>query len=702
MRKWALFTIIFLISILVHADWYNFVNFTDYNHILENNNYVYISSSYGLGKYNILTNSFLVLTSSDGIYSNKIECITKSNDNLYILHKNGITVINPDSVYVIPLYSELVTDEPDRIYVNSTSIYINSGNSLLIGHFDGISYNFQKYNPPFGHFSYMTELADTLVISSDSGIIFSPKETPWDSTTWYKHIKDELLSSKVNYLSIFNKKLFIATDQGVNTYFEGLIDTIPNTNLTGTDVTYFSIIDNKLFIISSSNVYYYDGNLWIKYHPLRYYNINEIVGNDSVNIAINNQNIYKIDTCNIDTSGNIVVDKIERNSLTNNGISAIKSDKEGNLYILYGFLSNHIDLLDNDTISSIYFPSDINTRGIYSIDIDNQNRPWIGFWDPCDSGIVNIDEFGNFHWYKFPADLPTVSDIKFDNKGKLWLINYSDYSNLFLLNEDNSWTKYNNPNTGWMYRLYFDKSNNLWMGSYYIGAATCFDTSGIWHRILLTGAATVSGFAEIDDSTMYISTESGIYVIRNYTVVNIIKQDGNISLTDIIDMTLDPYGNLWIAKNLYGIYVKRDNLWLNFQEKDGLISNNMGSASGGIKKPQKLFSFDRKNNFMYIATLGGLSRFYNDGMFIIEESNFSLKLFPNPVRNGILFAELVAENVIIYVYSLNGKKIGRFSPSDINSKMYFNTSNLRSGIYMAIATINNKRISETKFAIINK
>jgi hypothetical protein len=128
----------------------------------------------------------------------------------------------------------------------------------------------------------------------------------------------------------------------------------------------------------------------------------------------------------------------------------------------------------------------------------------------------------------------------------------------------------------------------------------------------------------------------------------------------------------------------------------------MGVASGGIKKPQKLFSFDRKNNFMYIATLGGLSRFYNDGIFIIEDNNFNLRLFPNPVRNGILYADLVPENTIIYVYSLNGKKIGRFLPSDINSKMYFNTSNLRSGIYMAVATINNKKISETKFAIINK
>jgi hypothetical protein len=194
--------------------------------MLENNNYVYISSSYGLGKYNILTDSFLVLTSSEGIYSNKIECITKSNDNLYILHKNAITVINPDSIYVIPLYSELVIDEPDKIYVNSTSIYINSGNNLLIGNFDGVSYNFQKYNPPFGAFSCITDLADTLVISSDSGIIFSPKETPWDSTTWYKHIKDELLSSNVNYLFIRDRILYIATDSGVNTYNEGIIDTI--------------------------------------------------------------------------------------------------------------------------------------------------------------------------------------------------------------------------------------------------------------------------------------------------------------------------------------------------------------------------------------------------------------------------------------------------------------------------------------------
>ncbi|NIA22685.1 MAG: hypothetical protein GWP03_00735, partial [Proteobacteria bacterium] len=692
MKKISLFCVLFLLlSLPISANWTNFVNFSSYNKETIIDSSIFISSESGLGKYILGSDSLSVLTTACGINSNKIIDMNKSLSSLYLLHDSSLSVIAPESTYSIPFPVE-TGNHPEYISTINDKIYISTDNGIISGDFNGVIYQFSSYSSPFGQFRKILLCGDTALVASDSGLIFSQTGAIWDSTVWYKHFKSELNSPHVNNILYMDKILYIATDKGMNTYYNNFINSIPNTGLSDSNITYSTVINNTIYAVITNHVYYLGNNKWNIYTPLNGYSIDFIEGKDSTIIASNSSNIYKIDLAKKDSSDNPIVTDITPTTLISNNIAAISVDNRGKLYILYGPYSSRMDILD-DSVEHYQFTPGYPSSNGYSVACDRTGRAWVGFWSISDSGVVCLDTSKNEHWYKFPSNTPVVSDIKFDKKNRLWLLNYSDYSNLFMLNKDSTWTKYNNSYTEWMYRIYFDSHSNIWLGSYHIGEASCLDSSGIWHKYTLTGSATVSGFSEIDDTTMYVATENGIYIITNLTNIEHITQLDNINVINITDMTKDPYNNLWIAIPDEGIYVHHNGNWQHFSTNNGLVSTNFGVVGGGIKKPQKLFAFDKKNNFMYIASFGGISRFYDDSMFVLPDNYIKLHIYPNPVNHGEVYIDLIPDGITVSVYSITGKYMGNFTNTDIESQLSFDASLIPPGIYYAVAIKGNRRLA---------
>ncbi|RKX65354.1 hypothetical protein DRP44_06520 [candidate division TA06 bacterium] len=702
MKKISLFFVLSL-SLLLHvsANWKNFVRFSYFNKETVLDSSIFISSESGLGKYTLHSDSINILTTDCGINSNKIIDMNKYFSSLYLLHDSSISIITPESTYSIPFPIQTGIN-PQHISKTNDKIYISTESSIISGDFNGIIYQFSSYPSPFGKFRNILLYGDTAVIASDSGLIFSQANAIWDSTTWYKHFKSELNSAHVNKVIFKDRKLYIATDKGMNTYYNNFIGNIPNTGLPDSNITYLTTINNTIYSVIANRVYYLENNMWNIYTPLSGHSIEFIEGKDSTIIASNSGTIYKVDMTEKDSSGNPIITNITPITLINNNIAAINTDNRGKLYILYGPYSSRMDIIQGDSIEHYQFTAGYPTSNGYSIACDRTGRTWVGFWSISDSGIVCIDTNKNEHWYKIPSNAPVVSDIKFDKKNRLWLLNYSDYSNLFMLNTDSTWIKYNNGYTEWMYRIYIDRHNDVWLGSYHIGEASCLDSNGVWHKYTLTGSATVSGFAEINDTTMYIATENGIYIVTNLTDIEHVTQLDNINLTNITDITTDPYNNLWIAIPNEGIYMHHNGVWQHFSTNDGLVSTNFGTVGGGIKKPQKLFAFDKKNNFMYIASFDGISRFYNDSMFVLPDNNVKLHIYPNPVNHGKIYIDLIPDGITVSIYSVSGKFMGKFANTDIKSQLYYDTSTMPPGIYYAVAIKGNRRIAITKFAVTDK
>lgn len=85
-------------------------------------------------------------------------------------------------------------------------------------------------------------------------------------------------SAHVNKVIFKDRKLYIATDKGMNTYYNNFIGNIPNTGLPDSNITYLTIINNTIYSVIANRVYYLENNMWNIYTPLSGHSIEFIEG----------------------------------------------------------------------------------------------------------------------------------------------------------------------------------------------------------------------------------------------------------------------------------------------------------------------------------------------------------------------------------------------------------------------------------------
>ena len=125
------------------------------------------------------------------------------------------------------------------------------------------------------------------------------------------------------------------------------------------------------------------------------------------------------------------------------------------------------------------------------------------------------------------------------------------------------------------------------------------------------------------DHTLWIGTENqGILEIKNEKLKKIYTMQDGLRSNSVIDMSLDNYGNLWIATNR-GISMFNGKIFKNYTESDGVPNENVDGISVD------------KNGIVWFLTSKGLSSF--DGSdFITYGSESGINISQSNTDNDIV------------------------------------------------------------------
>jgi ligand-binding sensor domain-containing protein/serine phosphatase RsbU (regulator of sigma subunit) len=249
------------------------------------------------------------------------------------------------------------------------------------------------------------------------------------------------------------------------------------------------------------------------------------------------------------------------NEKTNNLVNArfIKMDKTGSLWIgtyLRGLFS--YDLKTGKMYYDSFLNSNLERQGIITaVEIDNQNRVWIGNYDRLVVYNQTADEISTFT----QADGLAGTSIK---------------------------------------ALFCDRDNNIWIGSEEKIGLTKYDSkTGKFRKISITEGLVPQAISQTGDSKIWIGTGGGLLGIINDSVVTTITEKEGLLSNNI--KFLEPQGDnfLYIGTN-FGL--NRLNL------SDGSIATfTKRNGYPGIESSPNATVTDSKDN-LWFGTANGVTR----------------------------------------------------------------------------------------------
>lgn len=256
-----------------------------------------------------------------------------------------------------------------------------------------------------------------------------------------------------------------------------------------------------------------------------------------------------------------------------------------------------------------------------------------------------------------------ITDLKYDTKGNLWVLNGYANKPLKVLTKAGSWYEFDAgaaSKTRYSGRMTVDQEFNKWFAIYdeglfgYNDGGTIDDPSDDKYIQLDDGANTgalpsknVTALAVDLDNELWIGTESGFAILYNttsafdaasgeYNAQRIkIEYEGNVEYllgnTSITDIEVDGGNRKWIGTANAGIFLlSSDGLEIlqSFTtENSPLISNSIIDMH-----------FQEKSGELFIITDNGLISYRSDAS--TGDSDYSdVKVFPNPVKpefNGLI------------------------------------------------------------------
>lgn len=256
-----------------------------------------------------------------------------------------------------------------------------------------------------------------------------------------------------------------------------------------------------------------------------------------------------------------------------------------------------------------------------------------------------------------------ITDLKYDSKGNLWVLNGYANKPLKVLTKAGAWHSFDagvNSKTRYSGRMAVDQEFNKWFAIYdqglfgYDDGGTLEDPTDDRYIQLKEGVNTgglpsnnVTALAVDFDNELWIGTTSGFAILYNsssvfgaapgdYDAQRIkIDYEGNVEYllgnTSITDIEVDGGNRKWIGTANAGIFLlSADGLEIiqSFTtENSPLISNNIIDMQ-----------FQEKTGELFIITDNGLVSYRSDAS--TGDSDYSdVKVFPNPVKpefNGVI------------------------------------------------------------------
>jgi hypothetical protein len=251
-----------------------------------------------------------------------------------------------------------------------------------------------------------------------------------------------------------------------------------------------------------------------------------------------------------------------------------------------------------------------------------------------------------------------ASDVSYDTKGNLWVLNGWAERPLVARQADGTWWSYDcgvDARNKYTTKMVLDQDNNVWFatetnGVFGYNYSKTFDNTGDDQKInLTTGDYTgalpsenITALAVDLDGELWIGTDAGFAVLYNpagafnaasgdYNAQRIkVRFEGNVEYmlgsTHITDIEVDGGNRKWMATSGAGlVLISPDGSEIIRQftkENSALISNNIYDIK-----------INQETGELFIITDLGLVSYRSDAS--LDDADYSsTKVFPNPVRPG--------------------------------------------------------------------
>lgn len=691
---------------------------------LENNDFIKLQKSNGLGGANILT--------LDSDKQGKIWF--GSNDGF-------IDVYNPNTKSIKKI-TDIINSNITIKRINNISIF---GDTAFVSTSFGLSLininNYSFYDTYFKFGNLPTNLEvnysfkdDLIYLATPNGLAVQKPGTVnlTDPESWNIYTTSNgLPSNNVIQIGKYKNEVIVLTSNGLAKKSDSTWQLLIPSLTSQDKISSFFIKQDSLFLNLNNYLFVWTNNNLIQLS-------NTYLDNSPKIIDVNENGFYL-------TSNNGLMN-IARNGEVNyffpngpkaNIVSDMNIDINGNLWVASGtdvtgvgfYKYNGIDWQNYDLNTNPEFLSNSFFR-VYSAP---DGKVYLGNWGKGFVELLNDNAIKVFN--AFNTDLVGISkDINFlvipglglDSKNNLWILNYgaANRKNISVLTPDSVWYHFENPanfNSDVHSRLLIDQYDTKWFvatgtgkGLYFLNdngtlINTNDDNYGYLGSTNGLNSNDIYSLALDQRGELWVGTSSGMNVITNPNIaVNGSANQFRISSVftlrqqTINCVAIDAINRKWVGTNQGVLVVSPDGTQLihTFDIKNSPI----------LSDEIKSITIDQKNGIVYVGVDGGITAFYTAAKS--PQENFtSLNLYPSPFIIGDSKNNLTIDGLIrdseIKILNITGKLIRHFET--LGGKISFwdgrdsEGNFVNTGIYLIVAyDKDGNNIHTEKIAVIRK
>jgi len=578
--------------------------------LLLKDNFLWVATTGGLLKFNLLDNTYQKITNVDGLGGNYLYSLSiDTTGKFWLGAKNGtLTKFDPESFY-FRIYN-FIDRDGSRLKIK----YIApDGDKLWVGLDIGVSLflinkNEGEIKETYRHLGDLESvfevnsvaLTPTKVwVGTVKGVAFAPKDDPnlLDYSHWYLFVSGQkgLSNDFVNSVLNIDEEVYIGTNDGVFKYNSADSSWILS-GLNGIIVRDLKYYFGEVYAATNKGVYIYREGAWFKLSilGLKNSNLNSVVIDSSGNIWAGTEGSgISVLPYTGSTWTNFEID-----GPPGNIFHKIAIEESGKIWCSnWSGGCSSFDGTDwtafQDTLHSLFG----RWYTMASVTLDYEGNVWFGSWG---GGLFKLDSQGN--WSRYDSSnselrpilkdslFTVVSDVVIDDAGTKWMANWEGVEGRCVVAlQDNLWKPYLSTDIN---RIKSNLINSLYVEGGHLW---------ICHRDMGLGFLDYKWTPQdkSDDSLDYFN-----------------QTDDHLSGNDVRCARIDLRGNLWVGTN------------------EGLDRYNPYIGSGrfiGVNMPEPLgpqvncIAVDEMNN-KWIGTINGLGMINDRDSFVFVFTTNNSKL----------------------------------------------------------------------------
>jgi hypothetical protein len=737
--------------------------------VVETNNIIYAAYENGILEYDISASETSVWDNVNSLSDVKIACLAKcSFDNsIFVGYENGnIDKIKNNSVTNIPalkLAQLTGSKKINKIVEYNHFMYLATNFGII--KIDPIKNEVKDtYNPTNNNLAILDIcFKNDSIFALTSLKMFkasSKNQALADYTQWsVEHKLPILLNNSYKEIESINNEIYILfkhDDFGKDTIFkltDSSLEIVTNSPFT-LEINSLRNSNNKIMVCLYGGFYLYNLDYTIYKSGYQYLFANElnvyaaIESNNTFWIADftnglvkfndnwNNvkihfegppkRNFYKMDSFN----GNLIIAGGGLNDKT-----PMFSDAG-----IYSFIDEKWDLKDKNNML-MWKNKNIWDCVAVAINPLNKNEIATASYSEYPLSILNNSEqvTDTFNYHNSPIQKTNlnnnwsyISDLKYDSKGNLWMLNGYSTNPLIVYTKEKTWKSYSLGSSAinkFTNNIAIDQNNNKWLTIDGVGIiayndnATITDQSDDKLRIINDGTATGAlpsttvNAIEFDLlNNLWIGTDNGFAILYNtssvfdaangqYNSQRIkLEYEGNVEYllgnTNITDIEIDGANRKWLATANTGLFLLSSDGTEIIQhytmDNSPLISDNIVDIE-----------MNQKTGELFIITDKGLVSYRTDASEGAEDYS-NVTVFPNPSRpdfNGVITIQGIKADSDIKITDASGSLVYKTTSNGGTATWNGKTvegERVKSGVYLIWTAVNEGKGRKVgKVVIIN-